>query len=122
MKSTATPATTAEYIASFPPGVRRQLTAVRRAVREAAPDAEEKMSYRMPSFHQAGPVVYFAAFKSHIGLYPTASGIERFQKELSGYVSSKGAVQFPLDKPMPLKLIQKIARYKVKENLSKKKR
>jgi uncharacterized protein YdhG (YjbR/CyaY superfamily) len=122
MKDTASPVTTTEYIARFPPAVRKQLSAVRRAIKEAAPAAEEMISYRMPSFHQDGPVAYFAAFKSHVGFYPTASGIERFKKDLAGYQSSKGAVQFPLDEPMPLALIKRIVRFKVKENAVRKER
>jgi uncharacterized protein YdhG (YjbR/CyaY superfamily) len=86
---------------------------------EAAPEAEEAISYRMPTFKLKGNLVYFAAHKSHIGFYPTSSGIEAFKQVLAGYKSSKGAVQFPLDKPLPLDLVGEIVKYRVAENLKK---
>jgi uncharacterized protein YdhG (YjbR/CyaY superfamily) len=104
------------YIALFPPDLRKKLETLRQAIRAAAPGAEERMSYRMPAFWLNGYLAYFAAFKSHIGFYPTASGIRAFQKELSGYVWSKGAVQFPLDQPLPLSLVRKIVKFRVSEN------
>lgn len=106
-----------EYIARFPIEVQQLLEQVRHTIREAAPDAEECISWKIPTFKQCGNVVHFAGYKSHIGFYPTASGIEVFKDELSGYKTSKGTIQFPLDKPIPLKLIAKIVRFRVKENL-----
>jgi len=92
---------------------------MRLTIREAAPDAEETISYRMPTFTLKGNLVHFAAHKKHIGLYPTPSGIEKFENELSGYRSSKGAVQFPLDKPIPFDLMSEIVKFRVKENLER---
>lgn len=108
-----------EYINTFPPDVRAKLTEMRTAIRNAAPDAVEKISYNMPAFAQNGILVYYAAFKKHIGFYPTASGIAAFLNELSAYKASKGAVQFPLEKPLPLDLVDRMVRFKVRENLKK---
>jgi uncharacterized protein YdhG (YjbR/CyaY superfamily) len=107
------------YIRSFPRSVQVKLRAMRAAIREAAPEAVEKISYGMPCFFLRGNLVYFAAFSRHIGFYPTASGVAHFQKEISGYRSSKGAIQIPLDEPLPIDLIQKITRFRVKENSTK---
>jgi uncharacterized protein YdhG (YjbR/CyaY superfamily) len=103
------------YIARFPPGVRRMLKQVRATVRRAAPDADEAIRYGIPTFVLNGNLVHFAAFKNHIGFYPAPSGIEKFRDELSRYKSSKGAVQFPIDEPIPLGLIEKIVKFRVKE-------
>ncbi|HEU4784958.1 MAG TPA: DUF1801 domain-containing protein [Ktedonobacterales bacterium] len=111
--------TTDEYIAAFPADVQALLQAVRATIRAAAPDAEERISYGMPAFAQEGNLVYFAALKNHIGLYPTSSGIAAFQQELSAYESSKGAVKFPKDQPMPLDLITRIVQFRVTENLNR---
>ncbi len=119
-KSQAMPGTIDEYIAGFPEDVQQILQKIRATIRKAAPDAEEAIKYRMPTFVLKGNLVHFAAFKNHIGLYPTPSGIETFKKELAAYQSSKGAVQFPLDKPIPYGLIGRIVKYRVKENLEKK--
>ena len=108
-----------EYIASFPADTRKILEELRATIKAAAPGAEEKISYQMPAFALKGNLVYFAAFKDHIGFYPTASGVEAFKKELSTYEGSKGTVRFPIDKPLPLKLIRKIVKYRVVENLKK---
>jgi uncharacterized protein YdhG (YjbR/CyaY superfamily) len=108
-----------EYIATFPPNIQTLLQQIRVAVHEAAPEAEEIISYQMPAFKQNGVLVYFAAFKNHIGFFPTASGIEAFQDKLSAYKTSKGTIQFPLDRPLPLDLIREIVRFRVKMNLSK---
>lgn len=113
------PGTIDEYIGNFPEKVRKLLEQMRATVREAAPDAVEKISYQMPAFALNGILVYFGAFKNHIGFFPTASGVEAFSKELSAYAVSKGTVRFPLDKPLPLELINKIVRFKVKENMEK---
>ena len=105
-----------EYIAAFPEDVQAQLQALRATIRAAAPEAEERISYAMPAFAQNGILVYFAAAKKHIGLYPTASGIAAFQDELSVYESSKGAVRFPIDRPLPMDLVTKIVTFRVAEN------
>ncbi|MCU0473239.1 MAG: DUF1801 domain-containing protein [Bacteroidales bacterium] len=108
-----------DYIAAFPVHIRHILEELRSAIKKAAPGAEEKISYQMPAFELKGILVYFAAHKNHIGFYPTSSGVEVFKKELSGYNNSKGAIQFPLDRPLPISLITKIVTFRVKENLEK---
>src|SRR5436853_7589579 len=112
MRSDAELKTIADYIASFPRDVQRILKQVRTTIRKAAPRAHETISYRIPAFMLEGPVVYFAAFKNHLGFYPTASGISQFKRELSGYKGAKGSVQFPLDQPIPLQLIAKITKFR----------
>jgi uncharacterized protein YdhG (YjbR/CyaY superfamily) len=107
-----------EYIAGFPQDIRETLKKIRETIRAAAPDAEEKISYQMPTFALKGNLVHFAAFKTHIGFYPTASGIEQFKKELSAYDCAKGTVRFPLGKPVPLELISRIVKFRVEENLA----
>ena len=120
MKSKQTaPSTIDEYIAGFPPDVQAILQKIRLTIREAAPDAEETISYQMPTFTLKGNLVHFAAFKEHIGFYPTPTGIEKFQKELSVYKGAKGSVRFPLDQPIPYGLIGKIAKFRAKENAAK---
>lgn len=109
-----------EYINMFPEDVQRILHELRRTIQEAAPEAEETINYQMPTFTLNGNLVHFAAFKNHIGLYPTPSGIEAFEKELSQYKSAKGSVQFPIDEPLPLPLIRRIVEYRVRENLERK--
>ncbi|PAM94831.1 hypothetical protein B4N84_10280 [Flavobacterium sp. IR1] len=111
-----------EYIGGFPNDVQEILETVRATIQEAAPDAKEKISYSMPAFEQNGIVVYFAAFKNHIGLYALPTGHEAFKEELSSYKSGKGSVQFPLNLPMPYDLITKIVKFRVKENLEKSKK
>ncbi len=113
------PATVDEYIASFPPEIQRVLQEIRRTIRAAAPEAEEVISYQMPAFKQNGVLVYYAAFKDHVSLFPTGSGVEVFKDELAPYRTSKGTVQFPLDKPLPIDLIKRIIEFRVKENLSR---
>lgn len=113
------PKTIDEYIAGFPQEVQEILQKIRQTIRAAAPDAEEKISYQMPTFTLNGNLVHFAAFKNHIGLYPAPTGIEKFKKELAAYQSAKGSVRFPLDKPIPFALIGKITRFRVKENLAR---
>jgi uncharacterized protein YdhG (YjbR/CyaY superfamily) len=93
------------------------LEKLRQTIRTAAPDATEKISYRIPTFYLNGNLVHFAAFKHHIGFYPTSNGVSAFQDELSKYKTSKGAIQFPLDKPLPLELVKKIVGFRVTENL-----
>lgn len=107
-----------EYVARFPEDVRRRLEQMRRAIREAAPEAKEGISYAIPTFHLNGNLVWFAAFKSHIGFYPRPSGIAAFKKELARYKQAKGSVQFPYDEPLPLALVSRIVKFRVKENLS----
>ncbi|MGD9975336.1 MAG: iron chaperone [Desulfatirhabdiaceae bacterium] len=107
------------YIAGFPPDVQGILEQIRTTIREAAPDAKEAIKYRIPTFVLNGNLVHFAAFKRHVGFYPTPSGIERFKDELSSYEGAKGSVRFPIDKPMPLSLIRKIVAFRVKEVLTK---
>ena len=111
-----------EYIESFPTEVQDVLEKLRQTIRTAAPEAEETISYRIPAFRLNGSLVYFAAFKNHIGFYPTSSGIRAFKKELSQYSGSKGTVRFPLGKPLPLTLISKIVKFRVAENLRKTRR
>lgn len=105
-----------EYIAGFPLETRVLLEQMRGIIQKAAPKATEVISYGMPAFRQYSVLVYFAGNKGHIGFYPTASGIEAFQKEMAGYKSSKGAVQFPLDKPLPVKLITQMVKFRVKDD------
>jgi uncharacterized protein YdhG (YjbR/CyaY superfamily) len=108
-----------EYIAQFPEDVQKKLKELRAVIKAAAPDAVEKISYQMPAFALKGNLVYFAAFKNHIGFYPAPRGIQAFEKELSVYEGSKGTVRFPIDKSLPLELISKIVKFKVAENLEK---
>jgi len=108
-----------EYIATFPEETQKILKEIRATIKAAAPDAEEKISYQMPTFTLKGNLVHFAAFKKHIGFYPVPTGIEKFKKELAAYESGKGSVQFPLDEPIPYDLISRIVKFRVKENLVK---
>lgn len=109
-----------EYIAAFPADVQRILQELRAVIHAAAPAAREKISYQMPTFDLNGNLVHFAAYKNHIGFYPAPSGITAFAHELASYKSSKGAVQFPLDQPLPLDLVRRIVEFRVTENLQKK--
>lgn len=109
-----------EYIATFPENVQDILGKIRKVIREAAPEAEETISYGMPTFKLNGNLVHFAAYENHIGFYPTPSGIETFKEELSAYKCGKGSVQFPIDKPVPFDLVEKIVFFRVEENLNKK--
>jgi uncharacterized protein YdhG (YjbR/CyaY superfamily) len=108
-----------EYISNFPPDVQKKMRRLRAVIKAAAPGAQEKISYQMPAFALKGILVYFAAYKNHIGFYPTASRIEAFKNFFSGYKWSKGAVQFPLNEPLPMDLIRKIVKFKVAENYQK---
>jgi len=108
-----------EYIAGFPADVQKVLRKVRATIRKAAPNAKETINYGIPTFTLNGNLVHFAGFKSHVGFYPTPSGIEKFKKELSAYEGAKGSVKFPLDQPIPYALITKIVKFRVKENLEK---
>jgi uncharacterized protein YdhG (YjbR/CyaY superfamily) len=118
MKDAAsTPATVDAYIAGFPPEIQQILEQIRAVIREAAPGATEAIKYQMPTYVLKGNLVHFAAYKGHIGLYPTPSGIEAFGKELAPYVGGKGSVRFPLDQPMPFDLIRRIVEFRVQESL-----
>lgn len=108
-----------EYIATFPEDIQKILEELRTTIQDAAPDAVEKISYQMPTFDLKGNLIHFAAFKNHIGLYPTPSGTEAFKDELSMYQGAKGSIKFPIDKPLPMKLIRKIVKFRVAENLKK---
>jgi len=118
-KSTATPKTIDEYIAAFPREVRARLKQLRKVIREAAPGAEERISYRIPTFSLCGNVVHFAGYERHVGFYPGPSGVKKFARELSVYASAKGSVQFPHDRPLPLDLVRKIVQFRLEENLAK---
>ena len=109
-----------EYINTFPEDVRTILNELRQSIKETAPEAEETINYQIPTFTLHGNLVHFAAFKNHIGFYPTPSGMEAFKKELAPYKAAKGSVQFPIDRPLPLPLIRRIVEYRVKENLERK--
>lgn len=106
-----------EYIADFHPETQIILSQIRKTIKEAAPEAEESISYAMPAFKLNGkPLVYFAGYKNHIGFYATPTGHEAFEKELSNYKQGKGSVQFPINQPMPLDLIARITKFRVEEN------
>ena len=108
-----------EYILNFPPETQEILNTLRKVIKEAAPDALEKISWQMPTFVLHGNLVHFAAFKNHIGLYPAPSGVQSFELELSQYKSGKGSIQFPIDKPLPYDLISRIVKFRVIENIKK---
>jgi uncharacterized protein YdhG (YjbR/CyaY superfamily) len=110
-----------EYITAFPIEVQKILQELRKVIKSAAPDAEEKISYQMPTFFLRGNLIHFAAYKHHIGIYPTPSGIDAFKADLSVYKNAKGSVQFPIDKPMPFELIKRIVKFRVSENMKKEK-
>ncbi len=114
-----TPKNIDDYIADFPPDVQVILEKVRATIRKAAPAAEEAIKYRLPTFVLGGNLVHFGAFKKHIGFYATPTGNKKFRDELSAYKGAKGSVQFPLDKPIPLGLVSKIVKFRVKENLER---
>ncbi len=114
-----TPMTIDEYISGFPADIQVILQKIRQTIKNAAPEAQEAISYQMPTFKLNGNLVHFAAFQYHIGFYPVPSGIEKFKAELSVYKQGKGSVQFPLDQPIPYDLISRIVKYRVEENLKK---
>ena len=115
----AAPKTIDQYIAAFPPDVRRTLERIRATIRKAAPEAEEVISYQMPTYKLHGNLVHFAAYPNHIGFYPAPRAIESFKKELSAYEASKGTVKFPIDQPVPLALITRMVKFRVTQNLAK---
>jgi uncharacterized protein YdhG (YjbR/CyaY superfamily) len=104
-----------EYISTFPSDIQERLQKIRETIKQAAPEAVETISYGMPAFRQGGILVYFAAFKDHIGFFPTASGITAFEKELSQYKFSKGTIHFPYSEPIPFDLVDRIVRYRVED-------
>jgi uncharacterized protein YdhG (YjbR/CyaY superfamily) len=108
-----------EYIDLFSPEIQKILKQLRKIIKEVAPEAIEKISYKMPTFYLHGNLVHFAVHKTHIGFYPTPRGIDNFKNELSEYKTSKGAVQFPIDKIIPYELIRKIVKFRVSENIKK---
>jgi uncharacterized protein YdhG (YjbR/CyaY superfamily) len=108
-----------EYITAFPKETQKILKEIRATIKAAAPSAEEKISYQMPTFFLNGNLIHFAAFKNHIGIYPTPSGTEAFKEEISRYQGAKGSIRLPIDEPMPLKLISRIVKFRVAENLQK---
>lgn len=107
------------YIAAFPPEVREQLEKLRALIRKTAPRAEEVISYKMPAYKLEGMLVYFAGYEKHIGFYPMPSAIAAFSKEIAGYKNAKGSVQFPVDKPLPVKLITAMVKFRMQENAAK---
>ncbi len=109
-------ATVDEYIALAEPKVKKALKAIRKTIKEAAPKAEEVISYQIPGYKYHGMLVFFAGWKNHISFYPAPWGAEALKKEMSAYEGSKGTIKFSLDKPMPLTLIKKMVRYRMKEN------
>jgi uncharacterized protein YdhG (YjbR/CyaY superfamily) len=117
-----TPKKIDDYLKRFPLEVRQLLQKMRLAIRKAAPQSEETISYGIPAFRMNGMLVWFAGFKKHIGFYPGASAIKRFEEELSPYKVAKGSVQFPLDEPLPLALVSRITAFRVNQNSSKAKK
>lgn len=115
----AIPVNVDEYIALFPKAVQERLIMMRQIIKKEAPEAEEKISYGMPAYHLNGPLVYFAGYAKHIGFYATPSGHEKFKKALSVYKQGKGSVQFPLEEALPVKLVEDIVKFRIKENATK---
>ncbi len=113
------PTTIDDYIAGFPPDVQERLQKIRSILQKEMPKAEEAIKYQIPTFVLKGNVLSFAAYKNHIGIYPVPKGDKEFQKEIAGYKSAKSTAKFPLDKPMPLTLISKLVRFRLKEHLAK---
>lgn len=108
-----------EYIAGFPKHIQKKLEGMRATIRKAAPAAEETIKYAIPTLTLNGNLVHFAAYKNHIGFYPAPKGIEEFKKETAAYEGGKGTLKFPIDKPLPLALVSKIVKFRVKKNLEK---
>ena len=118
--SRATVATIDDYIDAFPADVQSRLRKLRSTIRRAAPQATERIAYRIPTFYLNGNLVHFAAFERHIGFYPGPSGIAAFRDELAKYKTAKGSIQFPHDEPLPLALVAKIVKFRVAENAHRK--
>ncbi len=119
MNKQAPPTTIDEYIAQFDPELQIKLQEMRHTILNAAPEAKETISYQMPAFQYYGNLVYFAAYKNHIGFYPTASGIKTFRQQLEGYKTTTGTIHFPIDAPLPTELITQIVSFRVNENRAK---
>lgn len=119
MGSIKIPRSVDEYISDYPADIQKKITEIRSVIRKAAPDAVEKISYGMPAYTFKGMLIYFAAHTNHIGLYPYPSAMEAFKKEVAHYRTSKGTLQFPYERPLPLKLIAEIVSFRVKENIMK---
>ena len=120
MKADETAATDIdEYIAGFPPDVQKRLKKLRTTIKRAAPQAQEAIKYRIPTFTLHGNLIHFAAYKNHIGLYPAPIAIAKFKKELSPYASAKGSARFPLDQPIPFDLVRRIVKFRVQHDLLK---
>lgn len=111
-----------QYIADFPADIQQKLKEMRACIKKAAPNAEEGISYGMPAYKQNGVLVYFGGFTKHVSLFPTGKGVAAFVDKLQGYTISKGTIQFPLDSPLPVKLISEIVAFRVEENLQKQKK
>ncbi len=105
-----------DYIQMFPIQVQKKLESIRKLIKELAPEAQEKISYQMPTFYLNGNLVHFAAFKTHIGFYPTPSGISEFQKDLAKYKNGKGSVQFPIEEALPMELIRRMVKFRIEKN------
>jgi len=118
-KTKVVPETVDQYIAAFPADVKKRMQQLRKTIKAAAPKADELISYQMPGYKYFGMLVYFAAFKNHIGFYPGAGGILEFYNKLSSFKSAKGSVQFPHDRPIPYDIISKIVKFRVKQNEEK---
>ena len=118
-KAKMVPKTVDQYIAAFPADVKKRMQQLRKTIKAAAPRADELISYQMPGYKYFGMLVYFAAYKNHIGFYPGAGGVLEFYKELSSFKSAKGSVQFPHDRPIPFEIISKIVKFRVKQNEEK---
>ncbi len=116
MTNRSAPKTIDEYIAAFSPEVQSILQKIRLTIRQAAPEAEEKISYKMPAFTLDGDLIYFAAFKKHIGIYPPLKGDEKLSKEISRYRGEKGNLKLPLDEPIPYALISGLVKFRIKEH------
>lgn len=108
-----------EYIIRFPSNIQNILQKIRQLIKDLAPNAEETISYQIPTFKLNGNLVHFAAYRTHIGFYPTPSALEEFKKELSKYKLGKGTIQFPIDEPIPYDLIKKIVEFRINENLKR---
>ena len=119
LKIAARPKTVNEYIKAATPEARKKLREMRACIRKAAPGAKEELKWSMPAFSYRRILVVYAAFKKHIGFFPTPSAVRAFAKQLAGFKTAKGSIQFPLDKPLPLPLIRKIAAFRVKESIEK---
>jgi uncharacterized protein YdhG (YjbR/CyaY superfamily) len=119
LNSSRVPTNIDDYIAGFPPDVQTRLKKLRTTIKKAAPQAQEAIKYRMPTFTLHGNLIHFAAYLNHIGLYPAPIAIQKFKKELSPYASAKGSARFPLDQPIPFDLVRRIVKFRVQDNLKR---